>query len=342
MSKGIKILISAVVTGLLLSGCGANETTISVSGTSDITISADSTPIKDDSEISSMEEKLTDGISQAQELESSEFASDYQEKSSLKQAVTAAQTILDNKQIRFYKTTYNNLNNEIEKLQNYINDQGYKAITKTLQDIENIRSNYFAQYYDTSELDAAIDSAQSSLDQSDTDNYESIYDDLSDEYQKFDSFIKDEQEKIYNSPTSVDAQYPFAVDVTDVTDLVGYQFSPINKQSSSTPTWVIFVDSETTDTLPTADLFINDLSADYTYEISNTDTQEIEVQNEDMNLQTALVNTQIKFNIKPDYSIGVDEQKNMRTAYLINKDGVLELLLQSYDGDTYYIPYDPD
>lgn len=107
--------------------------------------------------------------------------------------------------------------------------------------------------------------------------------------------------------------------------------------------WVITSEADTLDEPPYANLFIDDSSNDYDYSINQIDTKEITVQDKNRELQKALVNTEVTFKKQADYDDDEYTALNERPAYLLKmKSGEVYLALQNYDGEDYYILYQPD
>lgn len=315
--------VCALCIALTLTGCGAS------SRTAETQIS--------ESEISELHDSISSEIDLANELKDSVFAEDY-DTEDLDTAIENAQEVVDKEQEKKYQTAYDALTSETQKLEDYIDTEGYAAISKLVEKSNELKSNYFAKYYNTSILDAVKNDAQAIINRKDVLSYAEAYDNLSSEYDKLSDFISDQESQCYNDPISNDADHPFAVEIGD--EILEHFFEPIKMQSSATPQEVLFSPAETTDGQPYANLFIDNSSANYSYTINTIDTKEVQVQTEDGSLTNAYVNTEVDFTIVPEYSVGGNEEAlNQRPAYFISKDGSIELLLQSYDGDTFYIVY---
>ena len=147
--------------------------------------------------------------------------------------------------------------------------------------------------------------------------------------------------KIYNVPTNLSEQYPFGIDESSLSK--EWSYHPLVKQKKNFPTWVITSEADTLDEPPYANLFIDDSSNDYDYSINQIDTKEITVQDKNRELQKALVNTEVTFKKQADYDDDEYTALNERPAYLLKmKSGAVYLALQDYDGEDYYILYQPD
>lgn len=212
-------------------------------------------------------------------------------------------------------------------------------ITKEISHSQEILSSYFAQQFDTKEIEAAKSDAQAALDASDTDSYYKVYKALKKADKELDSFIKAEEEKSYSMET-YGGDNPFRLEESDLPS--EWSFKPITLQSSAHPNWVMS-EKKATD-LPTyVYFFINQSSREYTYQLNQIPTKAIKVQDEDGKMQTALVNTEVQFTGQFDQIVNVDPNKelNERPAYFFAraKDNAIVLALQNYDGEDYYVLY---
>lgn len=226
-----------------------------------------------------------------------------------------------------------------EALKKY-NSAIYKEIKKELEVATEAEKNYFAQYYDLEKFSAAKADAQKAIDNSDSEKYSEVYKTLKEENIDISSFIEEEGKKIYNVPTSENPneEFPFAVNPENVVPPI--QGEPLIKQNSKHPTWIIFSEPNTTDEKPYANLFIDDSSNQYDYNIQNVETTEIKVQDENKEIQTALVNSQINFRSQEGYQVDANTKLNERPAYiLVDQNEQIVLALKSYDGGEYYILY---
>lgn len=216
----------------------------------------------------------------------------------------------------------------------------YKEIKKELEKSTESENNYFAQYYDTKNFLNAKLNAQKVIDNSDSEKYSEAYKSLKKENIDISSFIEEESKKIYNIPTSEspDGNFPFSINTEKIVPPI--QGKPLIKQNSKHPTWILFIEPDTTDEKPYVNLFINDSSSNYDYKIQDIETTEIKVQDENKDIQTALVNSQINFKVQENYSVNEDTKLNERPAYLfLDKDERIMLALKSYDKEDYYILY---
>lgn len=215
----------------------------------------------------------------------------------------------------------------------------YSEITKEISHSQEILSSYFAQQFDTKEIEATKTDAQAALDASDTDGYYKVYKALKKADKELDTYIKDEKKKSYSMET-YGGDNPFRLEESDLPS--EWSFKPITLQSSAHPSWVMSEKKATN--LPTyIYFFINQSSREYTYQLNQIPTKAIKVQNEDGKMQTALVNTEVQFTGQFDQVVNVDPNKelNERPAYFFAraKDNAIVLALQNYDGEDYYVLY---
>lgn len=215
----------------------------------------------------------------------------------------------------------------------------YSEITKEISHSQEILSSYFAQQFDTKEIEAAKTDAQAALDASDTDGYYKVYKALKKADKELDTYIKDEKKKSYSMET-YGGDTPFRLEESDLPS--EWSFKPITLQSSTHPSWVMS-EKKATD-LPTyVYFFINQTSREYTYQLNQIPTKAIKVQDEDGKMQTALVNTEVQFTGQFDQVVNVDPNKelNERPAYFFAraKDSAIVLALQNYDGEDHYVLY---
>lgn len=215
----------------------------------------------------------------------------------------------------------------------------YSEITKEISHSQEILSSYFAQQFDTKEIEAAKTDAQAALDASDTDGYYKVYKALKKADKELDTYIKDEKGKSYSMET-YGGDNPFRLEESDLPS--EWSFKPITLQSSTHPSWVMS-EKKATD-LPTyVYFFINQTSREYTYQLNQIPTKAIKVQDEDGKMQTALVNTEVQFTGQFDQVVNVDPNKelNERPAYFFarTKDNAIVLALQNYDGEDHYVLY---
>ena len=215
----------------------------------------------------------------------------------------------------------------------------YSEITKEISHSQEILSSYFAQQFDTKEIETAKTDAQAALDASDTDGYYKVYKALKKADKELDAFIEDEKKKSYSMET-YGGDNPFRLEESDLPS--EWSFKPITLQSSAHPNWVMS-EKKATD-LPTyVYFFINQSSREYTYQLNQIPTKAIKVQDEDGKMQTALVNTEVQFTGQFDQVVNVDPNKelNERPAYFFAraKDNAIVLALQNYDGEDYYVLY---
>ncbi|OUO48576.1 hypothetical protein B5F79_00600 [Olsenella sp. An285] len=226
----------------------------------------------------------------------------------------------------------------LEEANEALSQIAYEELTKALEVTEELRSNYYAQYYDMKDLDRASEAAQSAIDGSREDEYIDALDTLLGENEAFESFLDSKEAASYSRQTN-SGEYPFALEESALPD--EWSFEPVTMQTSSHPTWVIS-SRDATDLPPYVNFFIDGSSRNYTYEIVNVPTTEITVVGENGTPQSALVNTQVNFTADFDQSVNQDPNKelNERPAYLfVSRENYIILALQNYDGEDWYVPY---
>lgn len=218
-------------------------------------------------------------------------------------------------------------------------EEQYAAIKTELENTETLQKNYFAKYYDMNDLEKAKSDAEMAVEKSDEENYGTVLAELQSQNNAFSAYISSEVDKLYNAQTS-DGEYPFAVDVQDVS--VGFYAELLVKQTSSHPHRVDINEPTYTDESPYAHLWIDGSSRTYDYRIRNVKTKEIKVENENGEIEKALVNTQIKFTLQNRHPVNMGEEEflNERPGYLFeDKDGYWVLALKNYDNKDYYVLY---
>ena len=214
----------------------------------------------------------------------------------------------------------------------------YMEIKKELEKADELSSSYYAQYFDAGDFESARERALAAIEGSDEESYASVYEELSEANAALESFVSRETEKSYSVPTEISADYPFMLEESDLPEK--WHFQPLVMQTSSHPNLV--TSSKEALDLPTyIHLFVGGGSRNYTYEVSQVPTVEITVQDENGEMQTALVNTQVQFTVDSDLvAKGPNEELNERPAYfLVNKDSCILLALRDYDGKDHYVLY---
>ena len=225
---------------------------------------------------------------------------------------------------------------EISKYNEY-----YKLLKKEIEESDKLQSSYYAKDYDLTKISETKSKANDSINNSDFTKYEELYGVLSEQDKALSQHIDEEMSKTYNVPTNLSEQYPFGIDESSLSK--EWSYHPLVKQKKNFPTWVITSEADTLDEPPYANLFIDDSSNDYDYSINQIDTKEITVQDKNRELQKALVNTEVTFKKQADYDDDEYTALNERPAYLLKmKSGAVYLALQNYDGEDYYILYQPD
>lgn len=215
----------------------------------------------------------------------------------------------------------------------------YAAIKKQIETTDDLEKDYFAKYYDLNDLSNAKEAAQIAVTNSDEESYDKVLEDIKSENEKLSEYLKNEKENIYNSQTvmEIGSEYPFKVEESELP--VQWDFQPVEKQTSDYPVWVINLEPKTTDTPWTACLFIDNSSSNYTYAINQIETKEIQVKTPGGEMKNALVNTELKFTVLEGFEYDEKVSLNERPAYLVKQGNAIVLLLQSYDGGEFFVPY---
>lgn len=214
----------------------------------------------------------------------------------------------------------------------------YSTINQQLKQADTLAANYFAQYYDLAHFEEVKDAAAAAIESSEEDSYKDVHAALGAEIEQLQTFINEEMGKSYSSHTRY-GEYPFMVEESDLPDK--WSFKPIRMLTSSHPNWV--TSEKIATDLPTyINLFIKGGSRRYSYRLEQTPVKEITVQDANGEIQTAYVNTQVNFVGEFDQSANNDPNKelNERPAYFFtDKKGRLNLALQNYDGEDYFVLY---
>ncbi|NDO18289.1 hypothetical protein FMM68_01210 [Lachnospiraceae bacterium MD329] len=157
---------------------------------------------------------------------------------------------------------------------------------------------------------------------------------------EIDDLLKESESiQTFKSKTDIESneEFPFSVKESDLPKT--WSFKPLVKQRINYPTWVITQESDVLDEPPYANLFIDGSSAEYYFTVNQVETKEIMVQDENRELQTAFVNTEVIFKAKDGYR-GEEIPLNERPAYLLkDKKGQIYLALKNYDGEDWYVLY---
>lgn len=217
-------------------------------------------------------------------------------------------------------------------------DIAYAAIQDELAISDELFGSYFAQSYNTQQLESAIADAQKAINDVDEASYGNAYSVLKSENDAFQLYIDQQLDASYSMET-YGGEYPFHIEESDLPE--EWSFQPLVMQTSSHPNWVTS-SREATDSSSYVNLFINGSSRRYTYEIEQIPTISITVQGDDGELTTALVNTKVQFTAAFNQAVNQDPNKelNERPAYLfVDKDSRILLALQDYDGNDYYVLY---
>ena len=228
---------------------------------------------------------------------------------------------------------------KLQSAEKEFTQQLYSATKKEIETADKLAGNYYTQYYDAKGFDAARESAEAVLNSSDEERYSEAYSNLKAENESLQSYIDGETAKSYSITTDLDDEYPFMIDEEHLPSQ--WLFSPIVMQTSSHPTNVVSMKKATD--LPTyIYLYINGSSRDYTYALSQVPTKEINVQDKDGEIKTALVNTEVSFTAAFDQAVNRDPGKelNERPGYFfVDKNSYIVLALPNYDGEDHYVLY---
>ena len=226
---------------------------------------------------------------------------------------------------------------KLQSAEKEFTQQLYSATKKEIEAADKLASNYYTQYYDAKGFDAARESAEAVLNSSDEERYSEAYSNLKAENESLQSYIDGETAKSYSVTTDLDDEYPFMIDEGHLPSQ--WNFSPIVMQTSSHPTNVVSMKKATD--LPTyIHLYINGSSRDYTYALSQVPTKEINVQDKNGEIKTALVNTEVSFTAVIKQAADHEMELNERPGYFfVDKSGYIVLALPNYDGEDHYVLY---
>ena len=226
---------------------------------------------------------------------------------------------------------------DYEDSSDYVEKNLYSMIKEELNRTDNLTEDYFSNfYYNINVLDKSKEAAEKAIDSSEKDTYIDIFTNLKNANNEFEEFIQGERDKLYNEQTNNSEETPFEVDTSELPE--DWNFTPAEKQSSAYPTWIITHEAYTTDTPAGANLFIDNQSAEYTFDVHSVETKEIDVKDENGSMIKALVNTEVIFTVQPEYE-AFHNPLNSRPMYLAKSDGQIVLLVPSYEGEDFYIPY---
>lgn len=220
--------------------------------------------------------------------------------------------------------------------------EAYKSIKTNLSDFDSYKNSYF--YKDLSEsirssYEKDIDSAKTIIDENNVQEYVMIANELVNSTEKIKNQLDQLSSSIYSLELGNDLKYPYAINYKDGI-FNHFRFVPLKKQSSSTPTDILFSESRTTDGPNTAALYVDRSSPTYIYTVKNVDTKEIKVQTESGEIENALVNTQIQFTPENPYNKSEKTQKSGKPGYIfVSKDSNICIAMEDYDNNPYYILY---
>ena len=226
----------------------------------------------------------------------------------------------------------------LEEAQERLNQIAYEQLVAELNATDELHASYFAQFYDMSNISYQEQYARSVIEHTTEEEYIDALESLKTANEEFESFISERTSESYSRQTN-GGECPFAFDVSALPE--EWSFQPASMQTSSHPTWVTS-HREATDLPEYINFFINGGSRDYTYQITDIPTTEIRIRDENGDIRTALVNTQVSFAAAFDQSANQDPNKelNERPAYLlVTKENHMVLALQNYDGEDWYVPY---
>lgn len=227
--------------------------------------------------------------------------------------------------------------NVLEKANKRLAEILYAEIKIQIEDSAKLESGFFAQYYDVNALVKARTNAQNAVDNSNVDEYVGVYQTLKKEVEAFNNYIKTEQEKSLSKITG-NGDFPFAVKEFEV-ECCGSSYI---KQSSDYPVQPSFFDSDTTDERP---IFLFEMKDDvcvYSYELRNTETKWIQVQDENGEFKKAFVNTELVLYDAPDSWMPNNELYPLGEGdcYLfVNKDKGITLAIKDLVDGKGYILY---
>lgn len=226
---------------------------------------------------------------------------------------------------------------KLQSAEKEFTQQLYSATKKEIETADKLAGNYYTQYYDAKGFDAARENAEAVLNSSDEERYSEAYSELKAENESLQSYIDGETAKSYSVTTDLDDEYPFMIDEEHLPSQ--WSFSPIVMQTSSHPTNVVSMKKATD--LPTyIHLYINGSSRDYTYALSQVPTKEINVQDKNGEIKTALVNTEVSFTAVIRQAADREMELNERPGYFfVDKNGYIVLALPNYDGEDRYALY---
>ena len=236
------------------------------------------------------------------------------------------------------------LDDELQKMldtsQEKVYDELYSSIQSEINEAEELENNFFAQYVDINDLVAAKKKAQAAKKNSDKESYADVLKDLQSQNESVKEKIDVEADRFYSAPSAGDdSKYAFSVASEDISG--DWDFNPLIKQSSKNPEWIITTEAKTTDGNDTAILFFSGNGADYDFIVKNIESKEIKVQTEEKDLAKAVVNTEVTFKAREgfDYMEEVSIVENKHFYLFYDKDGVVNLAVESFDGDDFYILY---
>lgn len=229
---------------------------------------------------------------------------------------------------------------ELEDANDALDALLYEDLEKQLERGQEMKTGSFSAYYDVTELTAAIDAGYAALADSGRPGCAEEYDALVAEIDEFEEFTASLEDESLSRETN-DGEYSYAVEGSDIE--YAYQLNPLVKRSSDYPYGVCFFEGETTDAPNTFYFKINNQACCvYYFTLENVSTTLIEVQDEEGELQTVLVNTRLALtecqdNWGQDNSLyPMDEQ----SCYLyLDKDNGLTLAMPDLVGGEGYITY---
>ena len=191
---------------------------------------------------------------------------------------------------------------DYEDSSDYVEKNLYSMIKDELSRTDNLLEDYFSDsYYNINKLNESKEAAETAVSSSKKDSYIDTFENLKKANNEFEEFIQGERDKLYNEQTHISEEAPFEVDTSELPE--NWDFKPTEKQSSAYPVWIITHESYTTDTPAGANLFIDNQSAEYTFDVHSVETKEIDVKDKDGSITKALVNIKVIFTVQPDYEI---------------------------------------
>jgi hypothetical protein len=228
---------------------------------------------------------------------------------------------------------------DLQNANKRMNELLYAELIKSIDTATDLEESWFAQSYNMQNFTKAKDAAQTAVDKSDTENYFNSLESLKSEIDSFSAYIESEKNNSFSVQTNTD-EHPFAVDASNITFAVTAH--PFTKRSSEYPKYVSFWSAETTDSLSEFTLWVGNETCHYSYEPIEIETKGIEVQDENGELQTAYVNTELVLHDTQIYSSAKNGLYPLgkESCYIFeNKEHGLTIAVKDSISGKGYIPY---